>query len=60
MASTAEMLAALQKAEAGNSLSSNEQHALGELAKVHDANGRRAQAITGANSTSDGKGILGI
>lgn len=54
------MLAALQKAEAGNSLSSNEQHALGELAKVHDANGRRAQAITGANSTSDGKGILGI
>jgi hypothetical protein len=60
MASHADQIAALQKAEAGNSLDPNEQHALRELAKVHNAEGRRAQAITGSNSTSDGKGILGI
>jgi hypothetical protein len=60
MASHADKIAALQKAEAGSSLSSNEQFALSELAREHSAEGRRAQAITGANSTSDGKGILGI
>lgn len=58
MASTQEMLAALQKAEAGTALSSNEQHALKQLAKVHDANGARAQKLVGPSG--DGKGILGI
>jgi hypothetical protein len=52
------MLAALQKAEAGTALNANEQHALEQLAKVHDPNGRRAQAIVG--ESGDGKGILGI
>lgn len=60
MASHADQVAALQKAEAGTSLSPNEQHALNELARVHSPEGKRAQAVTGTNSTSDGKGILGI
>jgi hypothetical protein len=58
MASTPEMLAALRKAEAGTSLSKNEQHALKELAKVHNDDGKRAQALIGPSG--DGKGILGI
>lgn len=60
MASHADQVAALVKAEAGGSLSGNELTALKELAKVHNAEGKRAQAVTGVNSTSDGKGILGI
>lgn len=58
MASTADMLAALRKAEAGTRLSKNEQHALEQLAKVHDDNGARARALIG--ESGDGKGILGI
>lgn len=59
MASHADKMAALRKAEAGNELSRNEQHALNELAREHSPEGRRAQKVTGAN-TGDGKGILGI
>jgi hypothetical protein len=58
MASHADQIAALQKAEAGTKLSPNEQFALKELAKVHNDEGKRAQAIVGPSG--DGKGILGI
>jgi hypothetical protein len=58
MASHADKIAALQKAEAGTALNANEQFALKELAKDHTSEGKRAQAIVGPSG--DGKGILGI
>ena len=58
MASHSEKIAALQKAEAGNALTPNEQHALNELAKSHTDEGFRAQRITQGNSSAGSWGIL--
>jgi hypothetical protein len=59
VASHSEKIAALQKAEAGNELSPNEQFALNELAHEHSSEGARAERVTTGNSSARSWGVLG-